>query len=126
MNETRGRVTFYVDKLLKITPRHFETETQCTTIAIHFGEKSMRNLCDVYKPQPPEMKNSLPDFERLLQFLRTLKHDTKLFGNLNKDATKGSKDKSDYEIFITTDCFNRQNQSTPKSNRHHEHAWIIL
>ena len=41
------------------------------------------------------MKDFLPKFEDLLQFLRTLKHDTILYGDFNIDSIKESKDKAD-------------------------------
>ena len=66
------------------------------------------------------MKKFPPDFEDLLQFLKNLKHDTKLFGDFNIDTTKESKDKSDYENLIAADRFKRQNSEptrvTPTSS----------
>ena len=44
----------------------------------------------------------------MLQFLRTPKHDTILFGDFNNIAIKDSKKKSDNENLITADCFKRQ------------------
>ena len=58
------------------------------------------------------MKDFLPDFEDLLQFLKNLKLDKKLFGDFNIDTVKDSKDKSDYENLITAYCFNRQNSES--------------
>ena len=55
------------------------------------------------------MKDFVPDFEDVLQFLKTLKHDTLLFGEYNIDIIKDSKDNSDYESLIATYCFKRQN-----------------
>ena len=66
------------------------------------------------------MKDFLPDFEDFLQFIRNLKHDTKLFGDFDIDTIKDSKDNSDYENLITAFYFNRQNSEpirvTPTSS----------
>ena len=39
LNKTRGGVPFYVEKQLKFTPRHLETEIERTITEVDFGEK---------------------------------------------------------------------------------------
>ena len=61
-NKTRGAIGFYVEKLLKYTPRHFETQIKCTIMEVDFRDKILRNFCVLYRPQSHKMKNFLPDF----------------------------------------------------------------
>ena len=75
LNKTRGGVAFDVEISLKYTACHFEAETVCTILEVDFEEKFL-NFFVVYRPQSLKKKYFLPDFEDLLQFLRTLKHDT--------------------------------------------------
>ena len=75
LNKTRGGVASDVEISLKYTARHFDAETECTIFEVDFEEKFL-NFCVVYRPQSLKQNYFLPDFEDLLQFLRTLEHGT--------------------------------------------------
>ena len=68
----------------------------------------MRNFCVLCRPRSHKLKDFLPIFEDVPQFLRILQHDTKSFGDFTIDAIKDSKHKSDYENLIPAFCFRRQ------------------
>ena len=72
-----------------------------TIVEIDFREEKLRIFCVVYGPKLHKMNDFLPNFEELLQFLRTLKHEAILFGDFNIDTIKDSKDKSDYQNLNT-------------------------
>ena len=67
-----------------------------------------------------ELTTFFPEFELLLQFLRSLKHDTILFGLFNIDTIKDSADKIKYENLLLAYNFRRQTVSQHELHQYHQ------
>ena len=105
----RGGVAFYVHETLKYSPIEYDTDIECAIIEVDFGHSVLVNFCVVYRPQANKLSAFFPEFELLLQFVRSLKHDTIIFGDFNIDTIKESADKIKYENLLLAYNFRRQN-----------------
>ena len=109
----REGVAFYVHETLKYSPIEYDTDIECAIIEVDFRNSFSRNFCVVYRPQANKLTSHictfLPEFEGLLQFLRSLKHYTNIFGDFNIDTVKHSADKIKYENILLAFNFRAQN-----------------
>ena len=60
--ELEAEIFFHVEKTLKYTPCHFETQIECEIIEIDSAEKVLINFCVVNRPQSQKNERS---FNRL-------------------------------------------------------------
>ena len=94
---------------MKYLPVEYDTDIECKIIEVNFGNAIFKNFCVVYRPHAHKLTAFFPEFELLLQFLRSLKHDTIIFGDFNIDTIKDSADKTNYENLLLAYNFKRQN-----------------
>ena len=107
--QLRGGVGFYVKEGLTYKAIEYESGIECAIINVCIDFETFRNFCVVYRPDSKKLKTFMPEFEDLLNFLRTLKHDTVILGDFNIDTIKESKFKTVYENVLRAYDFERQN-----------------
>ena len=105
----RGGVAFYISESVEFEPIEFETEIESAIIRVKFGPGIYRIFCVIYRPQSHKMKQFLLELENLLNFLRSLKDDSMIFGDFNIDTIVESKETKDYENLLTAFDYRKQN-----------------
>ena len=68
-------------------------------VEITFANDSKRNFCLKYRPQIFRLTTFMPEFEKLLFFLKTLNNETIKFGDFNIDTLVESTEKNYIDLF---------------------------
>ena len=104
-----GGVAFYVKKGLSFQVVSFETDIECLIIKITRENKTLYNICAIYRPETVKINNFLGYLENLLYFLKGLPGETLLFGDFNIDTLKDDLDKKKYMALLEAYDFEIQN-----------------
>ena len=105
-----GGVAFYVKDGLSFQAVSFKTDMQCLIIKITSENKTLYNICSIYRPETTKINNFIGYLETLLYFLKGLPRERLLFGHFNIDTLKDDLDRKKYVAFMEAYDFELQNK----------------
>ena len=108
-NEKAGGVGFYARADLSYRIISFESPIEHVIVEITFTNKSKINFCLIYRPQTCRLTTFMPEFEKLLLFLKTLNNETIIFGDFNIDTLVESTEKKNYLDLLASFSYENQN-----------------
>ena len=95
-----GGVAFYVQDGLSFQVVSFKTDIECLIIKITSENKTLYNICSIYRPGTIKINNFIGYLETLLYFLKGLPGETLLFGDFNIDTLKDDLDRKKYVALL--------------------------
>ena len=108
-NERAGGVGFYARADLRYRIISFESLIEHMIVEITFANNSRINFCLIYRPQTCRLTTFMPEFEKLLLFLKTLNNETIIFGNFKIDTLVDSTEKRNYHDLLASFSYENQN-----------------
>ena len=105
-----GGVAFYVENGLSIQVVSLKVDIECLIIKITRENKTLYNICSIYRPETIEINNFISYLETLLFFLKGLPGETLLSGDFNIDTLKDDLDKKKYVALLEAYNFEIQNK----------------
>ena len=105
-----GGVVFYVKDGLSFPVVSFKTDIECLIIKITSDNKTLYNICSIYRPETIKINNFIGYLETLLYFLKGLPGETLLFGDFNIDTLKDDLDRKKYVALLEAYDFEIQNK----------------
>ena len=102
-------VAFYEKDGLSFLVVSFKTDIECLIIKITRENKTLYNICSIYRPETIKINNFIGYLETLLYFLKGLPGETLLFGDFNTDTLKYDLDKKNVALLEVYD-FEIQNK----------------
>ena len=103
-------VAFYVKDGLSFEVVSFKTDIECLIIKITSENKTLYNICSIYRPETIKINNFIGYLETLLSFLKGLPGETLLFGDFNIDTSKDDLDRKKYVAILEAYDFEIQNK----------------
>ena len=98
-NEKTGGVGFYARAILRYSIISFESAIEQGVVATTFTNDSRRTHCLIYRPQTCNLTIFMPEFEKHLVFLKTMKIERIIIRDFNIDTLVESTEKRNYLVF---------------------------